>query len=70
MNELNLGLGSFPFVFPLKFLKVYWKNSKEQRNIDKDVCCYVRACVCVRTCALLHIHNSEHLTTSMLNAHQ
>lgn len=50
MNELNLGLAvslCFPEV-PQSLLE----ELKEQRNIDKDVCCYVCACVCVRACAL------------------
>ena len=83
--SLILGLAISPLCFLWSSSKVYWKNSKEQRNIDKDVCCYVRACGCVcacvcvcvwvsvrvgvcvrvRTRALLDIHNSEHLTTSM-----
>ena len=59
--NLMLGLAISPSCFLWSSSKVYWKNSKEQRNTDKDVGRYVRECVC----ALLYIHNSEHLTTSM-----
>ena len=80
MNELNLGLGNFPFVFPLKFLKNLLeelKRTKKHRQGCVLLCACMCVCVCVwvsvrvgvcvrvRTRALLYIHNSEHLTTSM-----
>ena len=53
MNELNLGLGNFPFVFPLKFLKSLLeelKRTKKHRQGCVLLCACMWVCVCMCVC--------------------